>query len=208
MSSAMAPMWHMIHIRLFRPFFHLLTLAHRSPRAMWPYHLHPVAAALCIFQPNQQTIISNSIFYLSSPKTVGLMSWALLATPRLHCAAGNLQLSSVCVCCMYVSPMCCNHNINMQQHEQCVLATLRHPSISISHSVPSPSISHYFTHLQALSLRARVDSWMAGLLDRWMDGCRGWAIKGGGVRGCWWSSPKTMWGQPARRGGTDKCHSR
>lgn len=134
MSSAMAPMWHMIHIRLFQPFFHLLTLAHRSPRAMWPHHLHPVAAALCIFQPNQQTIISNSIFYLSSPKTVGLMSWALLATPRLHCAAGNLQLSSVCVCVVCMSLPCVATTTSICSSTN---------SVSLQSSVipPSPSLT-------------------------------------------------------------------
>lgn len=184
MSSAMAPMWHMIHIRLFQPFFHLLTLAHRSPRAMWPHHLHPVAAALCIFQPNQQTIISNSIFYLSSPKTVGLMSWALLATPRLHCAAGNLQLSSVCVCVLYV----CLSHVLQPQHQYAAARTVCpcNPLSSLHLHLSQRPLSLYLSLLHSSAgtvtpspggqlngcFARQMDVWVQGLSDKGRRGER------------------------------------
>ena len=102
----------------------------------------------------------------------------------------------------------------MQQHDQCVLASLLHPSISIppkwsderrkraSPLSPSP-ISHHFTPGQAW-----VDIWMscgtAGM-DGWVQGQRD---RGRRLRGGWWSSPRTICRQPARQGGTDKCHQR
>lgn len=154
---------------LFWPLFHHLTLAHSRLWAIWSHQLYPTASAFCLFQLSQQTKTGSSIFYPSSPKTAGLMSCSLSATPFLGCVAGNLHTAYVCMCCVHIytrSCMCCEHNINMQQHDQCVLASLLHPSIFISHSAP-PSVRLSSLHSSAgtLSLRAKP-GWTLG----WMDG--------------------------------------
>lgn len=77
-------------------------------------------------------------------------------------------------CCM-----CCEHNINMQHHNHCVLASLL-----------LPSVSHGITHLWAPSLLVNPRwTWMAG----WMDRCRGSKVRRGRrVRGRWECSPKKL----------------
>lgn len=167
LSFATSSICHMTYRGLFWPLFHHLTPAHSCPWAIWPHQLHSAAAASCLFQTDQETNTGNSIFYPSIPKTTGLMSCSLLATPFLCHVAGNLHLLRVCVVCTYTHCyMCCEHHINMQHHDQCVLASLLLPSIS--HSVPSLPISHR-THLRVLSLPAKprwTFEWRVG----WVQG--------------------------------------
>lgn len=118
----------------------------RLPLSNLTSSVAPDGSSICLFQLHQQTNTAYSIFHPSSPKTLGLMSCSHFTTPFLCCAAGN-DTHGVCMCaCVHTFASTVSENITMQQHNQCVLAFLLHPSISISHR---------FTHLRALSPRAK-----------------------------------------------------
>ena len=157
---------------------------------MWPtedcFDLCSIIWPLLTAAPEQSDLIGCSALFRStpptnqrrqfniscipSPKTAGLMSCSLLATPFLCCAAIHLHTSCVRVCVLSYT-LC---NIAMQQHGQRVLATLLHPRppSSLSHSIPSP---HCFTHLWVLSLRGQP---LGGPLDGRMGGWIGAGVEG------------------------------
>lgn len=98
-----------------------------------------------------------------APETAALMSCSLVATPFLCCVASNLHTR----CVLRAYTCSCTRCITMQQHSQCVLASLLHASVS--HGVPSPSISHRLPRQRALSLRARP-GWTFERREGRMDG--------------------------------------
>ena len=99
--------------------------------------------------------------------------------------------------------MCCKR-IDMQQHVHCDLASF---NLHLSQQILFLHLSllHSSAGTDTLSLRGHLNGWLDGRTDRRMLELKN---KGRRATGEWWSSPKTKWRQPPRRGATDKCHLR
>lgn len=128
-------------------------------------------SALFSSTPTKNQRRQFNISCIPSPKTAGLMSCSLLATPFLCCVAIHLHTSCVRACVdvhtlqqRYAAarPMC-----------PCIPPSTPPPSLSLTAS-PLPTVSDCFTHLWALSLGGQP---LGGSLNGGMGGC-GWIEAG------------------------------
>lgn len=158
-------------------------------------------SALFSSTPTKNQRRQFNISCIPSPKTAGLMSCSLLATPFLCCVAIHLHTSCVRACVdvhtlqqRYAAarPMC-----------PCIPPSTP-PPISISHSIPSPHRLWLLHSSVGTVTRGPTPGWIFEWRNgwMWMDWSRGRETEGGG----WPGNDGVLPRQLARRGGADKCH--